>query len=122
MRPFLYNKKNVCPTSSPTASQGPFSIYAEGERCLEGRLAPFSSRRERALIQQSAAPAYVSASQATDKVFAQESPFATPYDCWYYCSVNGGAPVPFYFNWNVQTRDCYCCGTCVRDVGYCGIC
>lgn len=129
IQPKFYKKKEVCPTPSPTPGPDePFALYAEGERCLEGQQAPFApSSRERSLMEMSKDGLYEH--NTTEIISAQENPFATPYECWYYCSIYGGVPAPFYFNWNVRTRDCYCCGTygcfsekwIIKGIGTCSL-
>ena len=85
------------PTTSPTPSpsQASYFMYGQHQRCLEaGRLAPFDGL---------------------------PSDIQTPNDCWTYCSLYGNEPVPFYFNWNDASNQCYCCGgvcTLVYDPSY----
>ena len=100
------------PTPAPSVNPAtPFVPYGLGQRCLQaGRLAPFGVDRR-----MSAESQVVGEADSRDKIHEERrrlgpEVISTPSDCWDYCSLNGGEPVQFFFNWNTVTNQCFCCG------------
>ncbi|EWM26413.1 hypothetical protein Naga_101468g1, partial [Nannochloropsis gaditana] len=94
------------PTPAPTVNPAqPFVLFGDGQRCLEAsRLAPFDDRR---LLSSSNGREYA---HSIHREHRHLQSIATPSDCFTYCSLNGGESVPFFFNWNTVTSQCFCCG------------
>ena len=89
-------KSNTCaPTPAPTVNPNvPYSVYAVGEKCSEGTAIEPAS---------------------------QDQNIQTPDQCWQYCSFYGSSALPYFFNWNVVTKECYCVGqtcTLIYDTDY----
>ncbi|EWM21515.1 hypothetical protein Naga_100317g3 [Nannochloropsis gaditana] len=108
------------PTPAPSINLAePFVPFGLGQRCAEAsRLAPFGDRRlqehlERGRLQDNTRVISARARhlQGID----------TPQQCYEYCSLNGGAPAPFFFNWNTVASECLCCAgecTLIRDPAF----
>jgi hypothetical protein len=114
--PSLRRGATCAPTPAPTINPSdPFVPVGEGLRFSRGgRLAPFERR---ALSTPSGLSGDMGPASPEGGAGRLLQTINTPADCYAYCSVNGGQPPPFFFNWNRVTRQCYCCmGTCTPFV------
>jgi len=114
--PSLRRGATCAPTPAPTINPSdPFVPVGEGLRFSRGgQLAPF---QRRALSTPSGLSRDMSPASPEGGAWRLLQTINTPADCYAYCSVNGGQPPPFLFEWNRVTRQCYCCmGTCTPFV------
>lgn len=100
------------PTPAPSVNPTtPFVPLALGQRCLQaGRLAPFEDRRLSAHSDVKIERRTISDSREKRRRLGTPVVITNPTDCYNYCSLNGGEPAPFFFNWNTATDQCFCCG------------
>lgn len=100
------------PTPAPSVNPAtPFVPFGLGQRCLEaGRLAPFEDRRLSAYPDVKIQRNTISDKHVERRGLGAAVVISTPSDCYTYCSLNGGEPTPFFFNWNTVTDQCFCCG------------
>jgi len=104
----LYKAATCAPTPAPSINPTqPFVLFGAGQRFSQGgRLAPFQNRRLSARSGMNTHGALAALSQPRDRHLQS---IDTPEACYEYCSLNAGEETPFFFSWNIVTRQCFCC-------------
>ncbi|EWM20839.1 secreted protein [Nannochloropsis gaditana] len=107
-----YSKLDKAATCAPTPAPSinptqPFVLFGAGQRFSQGgRLAPFQNRRLSARSGMNTHGTLAALSQPRDRHLQS---IDTPEACYEYCSLNAGEETPFFFSWNIVTRQCFCC-------------
>lgn len=104
----LKRKIRCAPTPAPSINPAqPFLLFARQQRFSQGsRPAPFEDRRRSLPSGLHNKSGFLS---AMDSEVWKRQRISTPKDCYEYCSLKGNELVPFFFNWNTATNECFCC-------------
>jgi hypothetical protein len=108
MRYSKLKRKTTCaPTPAPSINPAQqFVLFGRGQRFSRGSLpAPFEGRRRSLHSERTNATAFLPSIERETRKLG----ISTPKDCYEYCSLRRNELVPFFFNWNTVTNQCFCC-------------
>jgi hypothetical protein len=104
----LKQKVTCAPTPARSINPAePFLLFARQQRFSQGsRPAPFEDHRRSLPSGLHNETGFL---PAMEREVWKRQRISTPKDCYEYCSLKGNELIPFFFNWNTATDECFCC-------------